>query len=136
MPVSLCPACCLQMALVSTNSRTWLSINKFELLQVPARMRNLIYAFDRSFEMALAALAAPIVGWIAEYYFGFQVARWCTHTVCHDVHVAQCPYQRETGQGEYWHVPGCRGRQQRLELQAKIRSEAACLHVRSHPLRM
>ena len=38
-------------------------------------MRNLIYAFDRSFEMALAALAAPIVGWIAEYYFGFQVRR-------------------------------------------------------------
>lgn len=39
-------------------------------------MRNLIYAFDRSFEMALAALAAPIVGWIAEYYFGFQVRCW------------------------------------------------------------
>lgn len=39
---------------------------------VPARMRNLIYAFDRSFEMALAALAAPIVGWIAEHVFGFE----------------------------------------------------------------
>ncbi len=36
-------------------------------------MRNLIYAFDRSFEMALAALAAPLVGWIAEHYFGFKV---------------------------------------------------------------
>jgi hypothetical protein len=47
-------------------------------LQVPARMRNLIYAFDRSFEMALAALAAPLVGWIAEHYFGFKV-RPCSH---------------------------------------------------------
>ncbi|CAG9462739.1 unnamed protein product [Pedinophyceae sp. YPF-701] len=38
---------------------------------VPARLRNLIYAFDRSFEGALAALGAPVVGALAELY-GFR----------------------------------------------------------------
>ncbi len=34
-------------------------------------MRNLIYAFDRSFEGAIAALGAPLVGMAAERWFGF-----------------------------------------------------------------
>ena len=38
---------------------------------VPPHMRNLIYAFDRSFETALAALGAPLVGVLAEKAFGF-----------------------------------------------------------------
>lgn len=42
--------------------------------QVPPSQRNLIYAFDRTFEMALAALAAPLVGVIAERFFGFTVS--------------------------------------------------------------
>eukprot|EP00891_Asterochloris_glomerata_P000173 jgi/Astpho2/173/e_gw1.00004.7.1_t len=40
---------------------------------VPAHLRNLIYAFDRSFEMAIAACATPLVGAIAEK-FGFEGA--------------------------------------------------------------
>ena len=39
---------------------------------VPPDLRNLVYAFDRSFEMAIAALAAPLVGLLAEGLFGFQ----------------------------------------------------------------
>lgn len=40
---------------------------------VPARLRTFIYAFDRSFEMAVAACAAPVVGKLAESVFGFTV---------------------------------------------------------------
>ena len=40
---------------------------------VPARARNIVYAFDRSFEMAVAALAVPAVGVLAERVFGFDV---------------------------------------------------------------
>jgi len=40
---------------------------------VPPDLRNLVYAFDRSFEMAIAALAAPLVGILAEHVFGFAV---------------------------------------------------------------
>ena len=39
---------------------------------VPPDLRNMIYAFDRSFEGAIAACGAPIVGWLAEY-MGFKV---------------------------------------------------------------
>lgn len=39
---------------------------------VPAHMRNLIYSFDRTLEMAIAALAAPIVGIMAQTLFGFS----------------------------------------------------------------
>ncbi len=35
-------------------------------------MRNLVYAFDRSFEGALAALGSPLVGIIAHRVFGFE----------------------------------------------------------------
>lgn len=35
-------------------------------------MRNLIYAFDRSFEGAIAAAGAPLVGILAEKAFGFS----------------------------------------------------------------
>ena len=40
---------------------------------MPPDLRNLVYAFDRSFEMAIAALAAPLVGILAEHVFGFAV---------------------------------------------------------------
>ena len=40
---------------------------------VPSHMRNLIYAFDRSFEMAIAACGAPLVGILAERLFHFTV---------------------------------------------------------------
>jgi MFS family permease len=39
---------------------------------VPPHMRNLIYAFDRSFEGAIAAAGAPLVGILAEKGFGFH----------------------------------------------------------------
>lgn len=39
---------------------------------VPARLRSSIYSYDRCFESALAACAAPIVGIIAEKVFGFK----------------------------------------------------------------
>ena len=44
---------------------------------VPARLRTFIYAFDRSFEMAVAACAAPVVGKLAESVFGFEVRSSC-----------------------------------------------------------
>ncbi|GAB4823909.1 hypothetical protein N2152v2_010955 [Parachlorella kessleri] len=34
-------------------------------------LRNLVYSFDRSFEGAIAACGAPLVGWLAERAFGF-----------------------------------------------------------------
>ena len=51
---------------------------------VPARLRTFIYAFDRSFEMAVAACAAPIVGKMAESVFGFEVqpAASCMALAC------------------------------------------------------
>jgi MFS family permease len=39
---------------------------------VPPAARTLIYSFDRSFEMAVAALAVPVVGVLAEKWFGFD----------------------------------------------------------------
>ena len=38
---------------------------------VPSRLRGTIFAFDRSFEGAVAATATPLVGIIAERVFGF-----------------------------------------------------------------
>lgn len=40
---------------------------------VPPHLRNMVYAFDRSFEGALAACGAPLVGILAEDVFGFKV---------------------------------------------------------------
>ena len=40
---------------------------------VPPHLRNMIYAFDRCFEGAIAACAAPLVGLLAEKVFGFKV---------------------------------------------------------------
>lgn len=40
---------------------------------VPPHLRNLIYAFDRCFEGAVAACATPFVGLLAERIFGFTV---------------------------------------------------------------
>jgi hypothetical protein len=42
---------------------------------VPPAKRSLIYAFDRCFEGAIAACAAPFVGLIAEHFFGYDSAR-------------------------------------------------------------
>ena len=42
---------------------------------VPPHMRNMIFAFDRCFEGAVAACAAPLVGVLAEKKFGFTVSR-------------------------------------------------------------
>jgi hypothetical protein len=39
---------------------------------VPPAQRNLVYAFDRCFEGAVAACAAPLVGALAERMFGFS----------------------------------------------------------------
>ncbi|KAG2486460.1 hypothetical protein HYH03_014907 [Edaphochlamys debaryana] len=41
---------------------------------VPPDLRNLVYAFDRSFEGAISALGAPLVGLAAERWFGFSGA--------------------------------------------------------------
>ena len=41
---------------------------------VPPHMRNLVFAFDRCFEGAVAACAAPLVGMLAEKRFGFKVS--------------------------------------------------------------
>ncbi|KAK9786693.1 hypothetical protein WJX73_003542 [Symbiochloris irregularis] len=50
---------------------------------VPPHMRNMIYAFDRSFEGAIAACGAPLVGILAERMFGFTGAA-ATTTHCGD----------------------------------------------------
>ena len=42
---------------------------------VPPHMRNIIFAFDRCFEGAIAACAAPLVGTLAERQFGFTVSQ-------------------------------------------------------------
>lgn len=39
---------------------------------VPPRQRNLVYAFDRCFEGAIAAFSTPLVGILAERMFGFS----------------------------------------------------------------
>ena len=41
---------------------------------VPPHMRNMIFAFDRCFEGAVAACAAPLVGILAQKRFGFTVS--------------------------------------------------------------
>ena len=41
---------------------------------VPPHMRNLVYAFDRSFEGAIAAAGAPLAGLLAEKSFHFSVS--------------------------------------------------------------
>lgn len=41
---------------------------------VPPHMRNIVFAFDRCFEGAVAACAAPLVGALAEKRFGFKVS--------------------------------------------------------------
>lgn len=46
---------------------------------VPPRQRNLVYAFDRCFEGAIAACAAPLVGVLAERLFGFSGSGTVTH---------------------------------------------------------
>lgn len=56
---------------------------------VPPHMRNLIYAFDRSFEGAIAAAGAPLVGILAEKAFGFSV-RSRVFRVC--VCVCECVF--------------------------------------------
>ena len=39
---------------------------------VPEQLRSAVYAFDRSFEGAVGATAAPLVGLVAERIFGYQ----------------------------------------------------------------
>lgn len=38
---------------------------------VPEQLRSAVYAFDRSFEGAVGATAAPLVGLVAEKVFGY-----------------------------------------------------------------
>ena len=45
---------------------------------MPERLRTFIYSFDRSFEMAVAATSAPLVGLLAER-LGFDVRRPALH---------------------------------------------------------
>ena len=46
---------------------------------VPPHLRTVIYAFDRSFESAVAASAAPLVGLLAERAFGWEVRFFASH---------------------------------------------------------
>ena len=57
----------------SLSSVQWLRGSMCSAEIVPTRLRTFIYAFDRSFEMAVAACAAPVVGKLAESVFGFDV---------------------------------------------------------------
>ncbi len=57
---------------------------------VPERLRTFIYSFDRSFEMAVAATSAPLVGLLAER-LGFDVRP--PPGACRANHQALGPYQ-------------------------------------------
>ena len=52
---------------------SWCGTNNSAIFSeiVPERLRSSIYAFDRSFEGALAAPAAPLVGLLTQKAFGF-----------------------------------------------------------------
>ncbi|EFN51219.1 hypothetical protein CHLNCDRAFT_141208 [Chlorella variabilis] len=56
---------------------------------VPAAQRNLIYAFDRCFEGAMAACSAPLVGMLAEDWFGFRGTSKVTGNRKADLHNAK-----------------------------------------------
>ena len=56
---------------------------------VPVRLRNLVYAFDRCFEGAVAAFATPFVGRLSERYFGFSGTSTITGNPEIDTHNAQ-----------------------------------------------
>lgn len=45
---------------------------------VPEGLRSSVYAFDRCFEGAISALSAPLVGLIAERWFGYT-SDWSAH---------------------------------------------------------
>ncbi|KAI3430502.1 hypothetical protein D9Q98_005097 [Chlorella vulgaris] len=56
---------------------------------VPAAQRNLVYAFDRCFEGAMAACSAPLVGLLAENWFGFKGTSRVTGVRKDDLHNAK-----------------------------------------------
>jgi MFS family permease len=56
---------------------------------VPVRLRNLVYAFDRCFEGAVAAFATPFVGRLSERYFGFSGTSTVTGNAEIDIRNAQ-----------------------------------------------
>mmetsp|Transcript_5450 Transcript_5450/g.15171 ORF Transcript_5450/g.15171 Transcript_5450/m.15171 type:complete len:500 (+) Transcript_5450:565-2064(+) len=39
---------------------------------VPEHLRSMIYAYDRCMEVAIAACATPVVGLVAEYFYGYE----------------------------------------------------------------
>ncbi len=51
---------------------------------VPEELRSSVYAFDRCFEGALSALSAPLVGLIAERWFGYT-SDWGDPTPAHQL---------------------------------------------------
>ncbi|GAB4813864.1 hypothetical protein N2152v2_000910 [Parachlorella kessleri] len=57
-------------------SVSWCGANNSSIFAdlVPEQLRSTIYAFDRSFEGAIAACGAPLVGLVAERWFGFEGA--------------------------------------------------------------
>ena len=64
-----CAAACIQLQRSGCLILSCLPAPPAEI--VPSHLRNLVYAFDRSFEGAIAALGAPLVGWLAKLAFGF-----------------------------------------------------------------
>lgn len=56
------------------SSISWCGVNNSALFAelVPERLRTHVYAFDRSFEGAIGACGAPLVGLTAEKLFGFS----------------------------------------------------------------
>ncbi|KAL4422801.1 hypothetical protein ABPG75_008998 [Micractinium tetrahymenae] len=56
---------------------------------VPAAQRNLVYAFDRCFEGAMAACSAPLVGLLAQRWFGFSGASKVTGDAALDLNNAK-----------------------------------------------
>jgi hypothetical protein len=92
---------------------------------VPPAQRNLIYAFDRCFEGAMAACSAPLVGLLAEDWFGFRGTSKVTGDRQADLHNAQA-----LGNALLAFTTGGRGGWGRAGRLARARSHASAANCR------
>lgn len=77
---------CVALAAGASISWTWAGCNSPIFADiVPPELLSSVYAFDRSFEGALAACAAPLVGILAESMYGFKLTDMSAQAQAHAV---------------------------------------------------